>query len=283
MEYLIRGETLSGIADEVRRLSGMEEAMAPDEMKTALAGVEAGGGSSDFAKGIIDKSIATIKMKDLDGLTTIGERAFYNCKSLTDVELPDTISSIDRSAFNSCSDIKKITMPIDATLTYDSFSGVNKVEEVIITAGNTGVLKSTYTYYPWYISRKVLNKVTLQEGIMSIGKQMFYECSNIQSIIIPNSVTVIDYGAFMSCTGLTTINIPHGVTDIEGSAFMSCSNLNTIYIPNTITRIATEAFYSTSLTDVYYEGTEEEWSAIGFEGTAADGFANATIHYNTPM
>lgn len=283
MEYLIQGETLAGIAAEVKRLCEIEGLMTPDEMKEALAAVEPGGGSSDLINGIIDKSITTIKMKDLDGLTTIGERAFYNCKSLTDVELPDTISSIDRYAFGSCSAIKKITMPIDAALTYDSFSGVNKVEEIIITAGNTGVLKSTYTYYPWYISRKVLNKVTLQEGIMSIGKQMFYECSNIQSIIIPNSVTVIDYGAFLYCTGLTTINIPHGVTRIEGSAFMSCSNLNTIYIPNTITGIATEAFYGTSLTDVYYEGTEEEWSAIDFEGTAIDGFANATIHYNTPM
>ena len=69
--------------------------------------------------------------------------------------------------------------------------------------------------------------------VADIGECAFDGCSGLTSIIIPNSVTVIDEGAFYGCSGLTSITIPYSVTDIGGAAFAGCSGLTAITVePN---------------------------------------------------
>ena len=79
-------------------------------------------------------------------------------------------------------------------------------------------------------------------GNNRIGTYMFHECNALKQIFLPNSVTVIGYGAFEECTNLTSISIPVGVTTIGAHAFRECESLTSIDIPNNVTAIGDMAF-----------------------------------------
>ena len=88
------------------------------------------------------------------------------------------------------------------------------------------------------------------------------EC-NVETIILPDSVTRIGSNAFNSCSSLTSITIPNSVTSIGGWVFKGCSSLTSINIPNSVTGIGTQAFEGcSSLTSIEFQGTIEQWNAI---------------------
>ena len=87
--------------------------------------------------------------------------------------------------------------------------------------------------------------------VVAIGKEAFFACDNITSIVIPNSVTSIDKWAFEHCTSLTSITIPNSVTNIGAYAFEDCSSLTSITIPDSVTNIGAWAFLDcTKLTSI---------------------------------
>ena len=97
------------------------------------------------------------------------------------------------------------------------------------------------------ISVKNFNNNTLEV----IGGSAFENCSSLESITIPDSVTSIEKSAFKGCSRLTSINIPDGVTSIGERAFYECSSLTNITIPNSVTSIGDYAFYyCSSLTSI---------------------------------
>ena len=90
----------------------------------------------------------------------------------------------------------------------------------------------------------------------SICESMFFRCSNLTSVSIPNSVTSIGATAFYECTSLTSIIIPGGVTSIGDAAFTYCSGLTSIIIPGSVTSIGRRAFYGCiNLSDVLFLGS----------------------------
>ena len=97
-------------------------------------------------------------------------------------------------------------------------------------------------------------------------------------MIIPNSVTSIGTRAFDGCILLTSMEIPEGITYID-SFFQMCSGLTSVVIPKSVTTISDFAFDEcTSLTDVYYHGTQEEWSKITI-GKYNEDLLNANVHF----
>ncbi|MBQ2541095.1 MAG: leucine-rich repeat domain-containing protein, partial [Paludibacteraceae bacterium] len=131
-------------------------------------------------------------------------------------------------------------------LTWDLTGGV-------LTISGTGTM-TDYTYSdhaPWYDNRSSITSVTIENGVTSIGKYAFYECSSLTSVSIPNTVTSIGTATFSGCSGLTSITIPSSVTTIGVSAFSGCSGLTSLTIPNSVKIIEGSAFYKcTSLTSI---------------------------------
>lgn len=152
--------------------------------------------------------------------------------------------------------------------------------------------------------------IVIPRGVVKIGNSTFAYCYNLSGIIIPDSVTYIDWYAFRYCRSLTTITIPDTVKFIGGVAFESCSRLTSIAIPDGITTIGEAMFIEcqsltsvaipasvttidrwafgncSNLTDVYYAGSEKQWQnisisrSVAYDGANNDDLISATIHYN---
>ena len=166
----------------------------------------------------IFKSLASTTVILQDGLTSIGDYAFFNRSGLTSIEIPSSVTSIGSNAFLVCSSLSSITFGENSKLASigdSAFSGCSSLTS--ITFGENSKLAS-------------------------IGSNAFQSCSGLTSIEIPNSVTSIGGGAFLRCSGLTSIKIPSSVTSIGGSAFQYCSGLTSIEIPSSVTSIGFYAF-----------------------------------------
>lgn len=127
-----------------------------------------------------------------EDITTIPFSAFRNCKSLTNITIPNHVTAIERLAFDGC-DITKIVIP-----------------DSVVTMGDMIFRNCTK-----------LKEVTLPQSLTAITEQMFYNCNTLQSVVIPESVTTIGKEAFYKCssTYLNSINIPESVTTIGLDAF----------------------------------------------------------------
>ena len=88
---------------------------------------------------------------------------------------------------------------------------------------------------PWY--DKNVKQVIIADGVTTIGKDAFKECTKLTSINIPNSVTAIGYMAFYRCEALKSINIPMASQIIGYQTFYNCNRLTSINIPNSVTTI----------------------------------------------
>ena len=127
-----------------------------------------------------------------DSVTSIGMSAFYYCGGLTSVTIGNGVTSIGWSAFEGCSGLTSVTIP---------------------------------------------------DSVVNLGDYAFRDCSSLESITIPNSVASIGKGTFYNCGKLATINIPDSVISIGESAFRFCEKMENITIPSSVVLIEKEAFY----------------------------------------
>ena len=130
-----------------------------------------------------------------EGVTSIGDSVFYNCSSLTSITIPDSVTSISKSAFEGCSRL------------IQKESGVWYVDKWVIDCDESSLY------------------ITLRNNTIGIGDDAFFDCSSLWGVTIPNSVTRIGSGAFGNCRSMGSITIPDSVTSIGRSAFSGCSSL----------------------------------------------------------
>ena len=176
-----------------------------------------------------------------DGLTSIGDYAFYSCESLTSVTIPNSVTSIGVLAFSSCSALTSITIPNSVTSTGDyAFSNCYSLTSVTLDSGVTSIGDYAFS------NCSALTSITIPNSVTSIGNSAFIGCSALTSITIPNSVTSIGNSAFFYCSSLTSITIPNSVTSIGESAFRGCTSLTSVTIGNSVTSIGNSAFYECS-------------------------------------
>ena len=187
-----------------------------------------------------------------DSVISIGDSAFSCCKSLTSITIPDSVTSIGDSAFSDCDSLTSITIPDFVTqIGVNPFVFCSSLKSIFVSPDHPyfavidDVLfrkaDKTLISYP---EGKASSTYTIPQGIISIGDGAFFDNSSLKSITIPDSVTSIGDNAFSSCDSLITVSIPDSVTSIGDWAFASCDSLTTVSIPESVTAIGHNAFYS---------------------------------------
>jgi len=207
-----------------------------------------------------------------EGVTSIEGCAFSGCTRLTNVVIPQSVTRIGAMAFSGCSSLTSIRIPSSVTewglagwFQYgisSAFSGCTALVTVTIDYGVRSIPEEVFS------GCSSLTTITIPDSVTSIGERAFSGCTGLTSITIPDSVTTIGYRAFEGCTGLSSVMIGNGVTTIEYWAFEGCTNLTSVTIGNRVTSISGSAFgdydvgFCTGLQSVYFRGDapEDTWA-----------------------
>ena len=171
-------------------------------------------------------------------VTSMSTYAFYNCLSLTNVIISNSVKSIGSCEFYNCYSLINIVIPNGVTSIGDStFYTCYSLTNVVIPYGVTSIESNEFnTCYS-------LTNIVIPNSVNNIYSKAFQYCYSLTSIIIPNGVTTIPYGTFENCYSLTSVIIPNGVILIEDSSFRNCYSLTNIVIPNSVKNIYGSAFY----------------------------------------
>ncbi len=174
--------------------------------------------------------------------------AFSDCYKLTNIEIPNSVTTIDHYAFSGCTSLTSVVIPDSVTMIFD------------YTFSNCDGLKS----------------IEIPNSVTTIYDRAFYDCDGLTGIVIPNSVTTIYDRAFSDCDSLTSVVMPDSVETIGWYVFSYCENLKNVKIPGTVTSVGPNVFDScTNLTDIYCEAEEKpyNWDPCWIEN------CNATVHW----
>ena len=213
-----------------------------------------------------------------EGVISIGNHAFSGCTELTSINLPEGLTSIGQYAFQGCTGLTSITIPENlTTISLNAFHGCTGLTgELVIPEGITSIeqnafgnctkltsviLPSTLTTignYAFYNCTELTHvevdcSVPIKFMHVSDSESPFYQCTNIESVVIGEGATTIGNYAFCGLTKLTSINIPEGITNIGYRSIYNCNGLTLITLPSTLITISNYAFQDcTGLTHVTF-------------------------------
>mgnify|MGYP003207354004 FL=1 len=175
---------------------------------------------------------------------------YINGNLLTDLTVPDSITSINNYTFSGCTSITSVTLPNCITkICDDAFSFCDNLE-----------------------------KVEFGHELKSIGNYAFAYTS-LKNITIPDSVTYIGDYAF-SCCSFESIVIPDSLTSVNDYAFSYCNKLKTVIIPDSVTKIGYSAFDECLLiSNVLFKGSKSQWNSIDFSDSNYY-LVESVIHYD---
>ncbi len=247
------------------------------------------GFGAELAENSYDAATGKGYLKFNGKITTIPEKAFYNCTSLTSVTIPDSITSIRRDAFSGCISVKEVYYKGDLSawckislgnlranpMNYEAKLYLQGIEltEATIPSDITNI---EYRF----TGCTSLTSISLHKQITSIGKEAFSHCRSLTSITIPDSVTYIGLRAFKSCSSLTSITIPDSVTEIGDDAFLHCKSLISVVIGDSVNSIGSNAFsHCISLKDVTIP--KSVYSVGGYAFRDCTSLTSITIPENT--
>ena len=184
----------------------------------------------------------------VDGIpvTRLAYKAFMGKQRITSITVPDSVTYIGESAFGDCISLTELNLG-DGIKTIPSYMayGCSKLESIVIPDSVTTIGSEAFSNCSSLVS------VTIPDSVTTIGNHAFYDCDSLESVTIPDSVTTIGSSAFGNCYSLVSVVIGDSVTSIGNNAFYYCSSLVSVVIPDSVTTIGDCAFFDCySLTSV---------------------------------
>ena len=178
-----------------------------------------------------------------ESVTSIGKSAFEDCSNLDSLTIKGVATSIGAYAFGSCTSLTSLSL-------VGSFQTIG--DYAFVSCGMTSLtIDATITSIEKYaFSSRSLTSLSLTGNIQKIGDYAFAYCTSLTSLSLTGNVQKIGDYAFYSCSSLKTVTLPKSLTSIGAYAFDSCTSLDSIEIPGTVTEIGDYAFIDAGLTSV---------------------------------
>ena len=215
--------------------------------------------------GLLEISTRTKKSVNIpEGVTEIGEKAFYWCHNLTNIILPFGITKIGESAFEWCTGLESIVIPEGVTkIDKCAFVCCTNLQKIVIPESvekiGVGAFRHCENLVEISMPKKVkigatafigCNKLADEEGFVIINSTLYDYVGKRKKVIIPQNVTTIGDWA-LGESNITEATIPKSVKTIEDDAFIYCNKLTRIHIPENVTTIGKCAFEECEKLTVY--------------------------------
>ena len=280
MQFVVVNDYIRTIGNKVfAECSNLKEVSVPDTVQTF--------GQNNFLNdnsvtlkirkvdGIIDDHVyqdnllfvTTVLIED--GISVIGEYAFYNDTSVQVISVPNSVNTIGQYAFYNCNSIKEINIPNGVTaIRSHTFFGCASLENIVTP--NSVTLIEDYAFYGCVEAKNL----TISNNCKSIGDNAFYNCKSVTALEIPSSVTKIGSYAFRSCVLITELDFSDNVDDIGECAFYDCNALQIVRLGKRVTELKDRMFYGcVNLTDLYVNAPLSFIDELAFYGAE-----DVTIH-----
>ncbi len=248
----------------------------------------------DSGEVVIPKTIEGYAVKWIGGAWQ--DKVFQGCTGITSIVIPDSVISIDVSAFSGCTSLAKITVSPD-NKNYSSVDGVlfNK-DMTILVRYPEGAANSSYVvpnsvveiYSNAFIGCNSIKSITLSKGLKKIYDGTFANLTNLESVIVQEGVQHIGNKAFENCSSLKQISLPESLISIGsvykgnpndfsaseyfqyGRTFYGCTSLEEVKIPDNVEIIGYSTFYGcTSLSKVKLSKKLKEIAENTFYGCSS--------------
>lgn len=202
------------------------------------------------------------------GVEQIGRGAFSGCSKLTQITLPDTLTTIEWKAFE-YSGLTSLTIPVNVSFIRDTsfIENCSSLTTLRVAEGNPyyemedGILYQTASKSVFYTMPNIEGVITVRDGTERIGNDAF-SGRNITGIQLPDTLIEIGEKAFADCKKLTAIELPEELQTIKWYAFGGCTNLEKVTLPEGLTTLGSAAFaHCTSLTEMTIPNGVTELSA----------------------
>lgn len=145
----------------------------------------------------------------------IGRDAFSQCVYLNNVNLSNSVKTIEDQAFYGCTSLEKINMP-------ESLEKIGKLA---------------------FFKCERIIEIVIPNSVSTVEYFSFARCNNLQKVVLPDKIVKIENSAFRECGNLSDINFPMSLNEIEAEAFYNCFSLSNVVIPNKVSSIGKDAFY----------------------------------------
>lgn len=297
------GDDQTGEEAETETISEIEKASSPEETKDSNevteeekdAEAKAAGSFEDYDYQVLaDGTVEITKYHGAGGavvvpdtiegknVSSIGREAFVSNDSVTQVNLPATVTELQYASFGACRNLAKVILPENSQLktiggyaffrsglTEMDCPSVQEIKElafreceqlISVTLGN----KLTFLGVAAF-AHSGIQKINIPESLTGIEEFVFYGCKDLREIALPNSIVSIGEYAFAS-SGLNNIDLPDSVTSIGDRAFERCENLNTANIGNKLAYISNYAFADCDLTTIKIGNQVEKIGNYAFNG-----------------
>ncbi len=276
----IEGKTVSSIGRSAfAGQSNLRQVTLPNGLRTI--GASAFSGCSNLVRMHIPDSVteigegaftnnvrlSAVTFGGNSALTTIGSFAFQNCARIRDITLPASLREIDGKAFLGASSITSFALQSGNTA-FSVLDGVLLSADgktlVCYPAGRNGTYElpdSVRTVGPAAFAYAKLTQIDLK-AVGTIHEKAFF-LSRLESLTIPNSVSVIESSAFQSCSALRELTLGTGLRSIPEMAFSYCDRLEAVTIPAAVTSIGKAAFAGCFSLETLEFAADSQLTAIG--------------------
>ena len=188
-----------------------------------------------------------------EGVTSIGNCAFYNCINLINITISDSMKLIGVSAFNYCISLTNIIIPNSVTVIGSNiFCDCMKLENVVLS-NNIEIIPS------FAFAGTGLKNIIIPNSVKEIASFAFTSC-NLEGVIVPDSVVNLGSSAFKDCSKLKWIKLSNNLDKLSGNLFYQCTSLEVIAIPKNVMLIGAQCFmYCSNLVKVIVESEDLEF------------------------